>query len=500
MKLYSQTRKARTPRAGFDLSYNKLMTANLGLLYPALGPDEVLPGDVWSIGYELVVRAQPLLVPLIHPIDIYVEYYFIPWDLLDGDFEDIITGGEDGDESDTLNAFALSATYRGSGYLWDYFGLPVDVDPDAAWEPLRALWQCYNMVWNEYYRDQNVDDPVVDYQGELLRRRWKKDYFTAALPWQQRGTAPSLPIEGFADFDVTNTILSSSPTTEGNAYFEGSAGSLPYLYLNGGAANALGNARDFFDNNVLDATSIDLVDFRLGIMTQKLLERIARSGARYTEWLRGTFGVSPADERMERPEFLGGARTPLIVSEVLGTNQDDSVADQGKLAGHGIAVDRRRVCKFRAKEHGWILGLFSMIPKAVYQQGMPRQYVRRDRWDFYDPMFAGISEQAILQGEIFLDSSGNDTVFGYQGAWDEYRVKHSMVCGQLRSDHATSLDHWHLARDFASAPNLNSTFLACDPDTRFLADETDDGFIVNFGNDLRVVRPLPAYAIPGGSM
>lgn len=498
MNLFKSVPKARPPRAPFDLSYPKLMTASMGYLYPVLC-EEVLPSDVWSIGLDCTIRCNPLVSPVIHPIDVRVEYFFCSYDMLDDDFEDFITGGEDGDDATTLpQADAYTTT---EGTLADYFGVPLGINL-ANVEMLAYPWHGYWAIWNNFYRNQNVDDEVANTTSTLEKRRWEKDYFTAALPWQQRGTAVALPLSG-----TTNAEWDAADFTQGvpayNAGFSAGGGGTDYtMHINN--ADAISAATGMLNANVVDfadATTYDLADIRLASATQRILERLARTGARFTEYLKATFGVAPSDERMERPEFLGGAKFPLVVSEVLQTSESGTT-DQGNLAGHGIAYSQQTVCKFRAKEHGLIMGLLSICPKPVYQQGIHRQWLRQTRFDFYDPLFAGLSEQAILTQEIYASDNPttNTTVFGYQGAWDEYRVRYGMVCGALRSDAAASLDHWHLARDFGSAPNLNTAFVAMSPDTRIFAAPSVPGFIVNFGNVLRAVRPLTPYAVPGGIM
>lgn len=491
MPLYNSVPKARVPRSVFDLSYNVLGTGVMGTIMP-VWTQEILPGDIVSYGVNALLRCHPLVSPFVHPVDIHFEAFFVPEELLDADFEKFITGGEDGLDATVLDRYDDASTpVRTAGSLYDWFGCPPTIDPDTAHEPRLALWTAYNLIWNTYYRDQNVDAEVALDQGALLRRRWPKDYYASALPWQQRGTAPALALSGTGNIDASSAVGGAATwTVTTNATSQ---------LMASGASAQLQAALEKQTIDFSDATTFDIADLRLALRTQLILERNARSGARYTEWLRGAFGVSPRDERMERPEYLGGFVTPLITSEVLQTSESGTT-DQGNLAGHGIGTERRQVFKFRAKEHGWCLGLMSIIPKAIYQQGLDRHMLRTDRYDFYDPLFAGVSEQAITEAELYLGTSqaNNDTVFGYQGAWDEYRWRRSIVVGQLRSDHASTLEHWHLARNFGARPSLNSAFLECSPDTRVFADETDDGFIINWGNRVRAVRPLPAFAVPGG--
>ena len=227
------------------------------------------------------------------------------------------------------------------------------------------------------------------------------------------------------------------------------------------------------------------------------MERNARAGARYTEFLKSHFGVSPRDERLDRPEYCGGTKTSVIVSEVLQTSSTDQTTPQGNLAGHGISAASQKACKYRVQEFGVIMGIFSVVPRTAYQQGIDRQWLRRTRYDFYSPEFAHLSEQAIEQAEILAtDTEADNTkIFGYQGRYDEMRVKRSMVCGQMRE----TFDYWHLGRIFdpQDPPELNEDFVTCIPDKRIFAVPGEPGLIVNIGNNVKAVRPLPSMSQPG---
>jgi len=486
MKLFQQVPGAKVGRSVFNLSYDKKMTADMGKLYPILA-EEAVPGDVWSIGYEAVLRAMPLVAPVLHQIDVFVEYFFCPYRLLDDEWEDFITGGVDGDDTTELTRWEATSTTLGG--IWDYLGFPVGIDPDGAY-PLHFPFTAYYTIYNQYYRDQNVDVEASLTGTTLVRRRWAKDYFTSALPWQQRGTAPALPISGSTSalFEYTSGDPSGTSFTLGAT---NATGSVSGYQVTEGTAQSLAN-------NTVDlsaATTFDVADLRLAFQIQKWMERNARSGARYTEFLRAHFGVAPRDERLDRMEFLGGGKAPVIMSEVLQTSET-STTPQGTLAGHGIAVDKRFVAKYRVKEFGVIMGLLSIVPKPAYaSQGINRQWLRETRYDFYSPEFANLSEQAILRAELYASAteSENVTVFGYQGRYDEMRVKHSMICGHMR----TTFDHWHLAREFSSAPTLNTSFVQCAPDDRIFADGDEPEFVVNFGNIIKAVRPLPYMSQPG---
>lgn len=494
-KVFQSVGGIRPGRSVFDLSYEKKFDCDMGQLIPVMA-DEVVPGDVFKMSNQLVIRFNPLVAPVLHEINAYIHYFFVPNRLVMEDWEEFISGGTDGESTVPLPLWTPTAKTgdipaKNAKYsLWDYLGLPVDVVPDGAL-PLSFSKRAYNLIWNEYYRDQNLQDEVDLDQEDILLRSWEKDYFTSALPWQQRGTAPALPISGLtsaqwstSDFQV-NANISDPIGTAGNKFLVKQE-----LYKTS-LANALGkNTVDFSD-----AATFDVSDLRLAFQVQKWMERNARAGVRYTEFLRSHFGVSPRDDRLQRPEYIGGSKSPVIVSEVLQTSSTDSTSPQGNLAGHGITADQSRIANYRATEFGWIIGLLSIMPRATYQQGIDRQYLKRSKYDFYFPEFAHLSEQAIEQAEIFAtaSSSENTQIFGYQGRYDELRFKRSMCVADMRD----RLDYWHLGRDFATPPILNSSFIECNPSKRIFAVQNVPGMVVNVANLITAIRPLPVIAEPG---
>ena len=242
------------------------------------------------------------------------------------------------------------------------------------------------------------------------------------------------------------------------------------------------------------ATTFNVSDLRLAFQIQKWLERNARAGVRYTEFLRSHYGVAPRDDRLDRPEYIGGSKAPVIVSEVLQTSST-STTPQGNMAGHGLSADKAYIAKYHAQEFGVVVGLMSIMPRSSYQQGIDRQWLRRSRYDFYSPEFANLSEQGIERAEVYATTSGteNRTIFGFQGRYDEMRFKRSMVCGKMRSTY----DYWHLGRKFASAPLLNEEFIKCVPSKRIFASQTEPGIIANVGNMIRALRPMPIMSSPG---
>ena len=491
-KVFQRVAGLRPGMSVFDLSYTKLFTCDMGQLIPVMC-DEVVPGDIFKIGNQSVTRMQPLVAPVLHEINQYVHYFFVPYRLLWDGWEDFITGGEDGNNVSVLPTWVPTIRYP-VGSLWDYFGFNTGFIPTATSAPVAFPRNAYNLVWNEYYRDENLQVERPLYTDSIAIRNWEKDYFTSSLPWQQRGTAPALPISGISHAVFSPASFSSSTSTYA-VQLSGSPGNHAFFTGNSVAAQ---NAKAALDSNTVDlssATTFNVADLRLAFQIQKWMERNARAGARYTESLQAHFGVSPRDERLQRPEYIGGSKSPLIVSEVLQTSSTDATSPQGNMAGHGVSASATYCGKYRATEHGLIIGLMSIMPRTMYQQGHDRQWLRRSRYDFYFPEFANLSEQAILACELYAseNESENKSIFGYQGRYDEMRTKRNMVCGQMRD----VFDYWHLGRIFASAPALNSDFVKCVPDKRIFAAPSEPGFIVQFANLIKAWRPMPIQSDPG---
>lgn len=481
----------RPGRSVFDLSYEKKLTCDMGQLIPVLC-DEMVPGDRFDIGNQIVARFQPLVAPIMHEINCFVHYFFVPYRLIDDTWEDFITGGTDGDDVTVIPRWEPTSTVVGS--LWDYLGFPTGVDPDGAY-PIDYPRRAYNRVYNEFYRDQNLIAEVAETNEAILVRAWEKDYFTSALPWQQRGTAPALPISGTTSAVWAANQISAVAGLR-NLQVQDSADSTIYAQSAGGKTNLL-NALNTNTVDLSSATTFNVADLRLAFQIQKWMERNARAGARYTEFLQAHFGVSPRDERLQRPEYLGGTKAPVIISEVLQTSSTDATTPQGNLAGHGIVAGSGFAASYKAEEFGLVLGIMSIMPKPAYQQGIDRQWLRRTRYDFYSPEFANLSEQAVERAEIYASgvAAENLTIFGYQGRYDEMRVKRNQVCGLMRSD--PSFQAWHLGRIFTAAPELNKTFIECIPTKRVFAVTTEPGLVVNVANRIRAIRPLPMDSNPG---
>lgn len=509
-RLFKMVGSVNPPRSLFNLSYVKKLTCDMGELIPVLC-DECVPGDIWKIGNQMILRFTPLVAPIMHQVDVYVHYFFVPYRLIAtmdrGDhieytWEEFITGGEDGDSTAQLGIIGGPLLKGGIG---DYLGMPLGIAWPGSQAPIGLPWDAYHFIWDEYYRDENLQEkswhtglyPIDD----ILKRNWEKDYFTSALLSQTRGTAPALPISGMskAEFDFTDLVTGLSGHAQ-SIVSEDTAtnNNIGTLLSTAPYVTARNNLEGFLDNNTVDlsmAVGFDISDIRLAFQIQRFMERNERAGIRLKEFLQAHFGISPKDERLQRPEYIGGSKCPVIVSEVIQTSEDGTTP-QGTLKGHGISVDQQFITKYRVEEHGLIMGLLSIMPKPDYTpQGINRQWLRKSRYDFYFPEFANLSEQAITRQEIYCNNveADNDTIFGYCGAYDEMRTKQNMVCGNFRDTY----DYWHMARQFGSASVLNSSFIECVPRKDCFAVTDEDCCLVEFGNLLSVLRPMPVIAEPG---
>ena len=502
MSIYQHTGGLSPARSMFNLSYSKMLTMDMGQLIPVIC-DEAVPGDIWQIGSEAVIRMQPLVAPVMHEVNVYLHLYFVPYRLLwpkndaetDG-WEIFITGGQTGDLEPVQPTWEPAAdSEMALNSLWDYFGFPTGLSAAAMEGPFPVDYprRAYNLIWNEFYRDENLQTKRLLSDTTIALRAWEKDYFTSALPWQQRGTAPAMPITG-----TTKAVWDPSDfatNTAGTVMIGVGAADRKWY---GSTAQTTTNIRAALNDNTIDLSSaeaFDVADLRQVVQIQKWMERSARGGVRYTEFLRSMFGVSPRDDRLQRPEYFGGSKSPVIVSEVLQTSSTDATTPQANMAGHGIAVQHQYAGKYHVQEYGLIMGLLSILPKPMYQQGINRQWLRPTRYDYYFREFANLSEQAIERGEIYYTATeaSNKTLFGFQGRYNEMRQKDNMVVGEMRS----TFDYWHLGREFSSAPVLNETFITCVPRKDIFAVPSVPGFLINWGNRIKALRPMPVEPVPG---
>ncbi len=577
MSIFSKVGGLKPGLTAFNLSHTNLFDCNFGQLVP-IACLETLPGDVFSLDADVVGRlTSALKSPILSEMDIVLEAFYTPTRLLMGrdanfptpvgevNFEEFLSGGKDGSHIGSNSyplpvikgSLALPSISSGfsTGSVGDYLGVQTNTPIDVTSLPLSFPWRAYRWIWNEFYRDENLMDElqvcqftgsgagsdssfisVSDYDS-LLYRCWRKDYFTSALPFQQRGTSPALPISGF--LPITNSGDSSNAFINGTINFGINNSYDPIIKLGIGSYNNQGSVSTKWDVsasatgtstssnvplqyarinpvnfgeglgvNLSDAATFDVNQIRTAFQVQKWLERNARGGVRYTEYLRSHFGVAPSDARLQRPQFIGSIKSPWIVSEVLQTSEtNSSVTPQGNQAGQAINLSRGRLGNFRSYEYGYILILCSVVPKALYQQGIPRWINRKTNLDFYTPEFAHLSEQAVKNKEIFYSNtfSVDDATFGFQPIWNELRFIPSRVSGHMKTG-ATgySFDYWHFGRSFSSTPSLDSTFLSIGKSSsskaelmRVFAVQDENPFIINVGLRIKALRPLPYLSEPG---
>lgn len=531
MAIFNSVKGLQPKRHFFDLSFDKKFTCDMGQLIP-LAVQECVPGDNFKLSVESIVRFQPLIAPVLHEINVYVEAFFVPTRLLWSDWEAFITGGVDGQDSHTLPLWTDYKTTAAAKYtLWDYMGFPLVAMTEDDNCPISFPRSAYNLIWNTYYRDENIDTEISLSNNDILYRRWKKDYFTSALPWRQRGGNVGLPLYGTAP--VSGDLLFQKETNYTLNDVFSSGGSLKVRQGNNNTIPSSGHGVGFvftanegnyssfvgrkfvmtdnttllgqgsnslsFQNGTADLTNVtagDISDLRLAFQLQKWMERNARCGVRYPEFTLAHFGVSPADSRLQRPEYIGGTKAPLLISEVLQTSETSATSPQGNLSGRGIGVSGDYLGKYVCPEFGYIITLFSIMPKNGYNaQGVNKTFLRRSRYDFYFPEFAHLSEQPVQNKEIFVSGvkATDNATFGYQGIYDEMRHNRGYVCADMRD----TFNYWHLNKIYATTPALNSSFLECKPSKRIFAVQNEPGFVCDVGNVIKAVRPIPKYADPG---
>lgn len=483
-------------RATFDLSFMNQTTLDMGYLIP-IGCVDVLPGDTFRAKTDLLARVSPLAKPVMHPVQISVHNWFVPNRIIWSDWENFIVGNEGGATYPTITpATAADAV------LYDYMGAePVgSVEYDAL--PIRA----YNLIWNEYYRDQDLSTPrVIDLsdgadtttETDLARVSWGKDYFTTARANPQQGAAVEVGFSaGRADVKGVGVARASTPpawTTPNRFYETGdTAFQTGQTVADGGdVAVRRAGTTDFPDvyADLSTATGgIDINELRNAISLQRIAEAREFFGSRYVDYLRW-YGVNPRDGRLDRPEYLGGGKQQISFSEVLSTAQGASV-DVGEMFGHGIAGLRQRPIRKMFEEHGWFITMLSVRPKSIYQNGIPRRFLRRQPTDFWHRELELLPWQSIDELEIYGGGTPG-TVFGYTPRYDEYRETNSYVSGTFRGG---TEEDWTLAREFASAPTLNESFITCTPSDRIYLDATQPEILATTRQSIRARRLVAATA------
>lgn len=514
MNIFNTTSSNRPKRSLFDLSHERKFSCDMGDIVPIFC-QEVLPGDTFRVNSENLIRLAPMLAPMMHRVDVYTHFFYVPNRLVFDKWQDFITGGEHGNDTPVFPFRMVSPGQLEPGSIYDFMGLPTNPPSPAPARitndlkvnvlPFRAL----NLIWNEYYRDENLQSPKVISKGEgedtltdigLWKRAWEKDYFTSALPWAQKGDPITIPTQGTADVK-----------------YQVGDGGVPIVKLAGGYIPAPGaelksrtdgtlvNQADtplaidpvgtlYADLSTATATTIN--DLREAFQLQKWLERNARAGSRYTESILAHFGVKSSDARLQRPEYLGGGKNPIVISEVLQNSQSTNDSAQGNMAGHGVGVGNTNSFKAFFEDYGFVIGLMSVMPRTAYQEGLPKTFQKFDKFDYFWPEFAHLGEQEVKMSELYATGTNQDLeTFGYQSRYAEYRYIPSTVHGDFRDQ----LDYWHMGRKFSSPPSLNYQFIECNATKRIfnVTDDNVDHLWIQVYNNVQAVRPMPFLADPG---
>ena len=513
--------KADIPRSKFDCQSTHKTTFDAGYLVP-IYVDEVLPGDTFNLNMTAFARLSTPLFPIMDNMVLDSFFFFVPNRLIWSNWQKFM--GQQANPSDSISYVVPQQVSPTGGYsigsLQDYMGLPTAGQVTAGQTVSHcAFWpRAYNLIWNEWFRDENLQNSVIVDTGDgpdtvsnytLLRRGKRKDYFTSALPWPQKGSSVTLPLGS------TAPIKSNGSAIDVKGTFSGATTPMAYTTTQGltqYTAVLTNNESIAFGTNtglyadLSSATAATINQLRQSFQIQKLLERDARGGTRYTEIIRSHFGVISPDARLQRPEYIGGGSTPININPIAQTSATGVTGGStpmGNLAAMGTALAHNHGFTQSFTEHGVIIGLVSVRADLTYQQGLHKMWSRSTRYDFYFPAFATLGEQAVLNQEIYVTgtTAQDQNVFGYQERWAEYRYNPSRISALFRSTASGTIDAWHLAQKFTTLPTLNSTFIVDNPPVSRVvavgASANGQQFIFDSFFDVKKARPMPMYSVPG---
>lgn len=511
-------------RSRFNLNYRHTTTCDYGKLVPIMAKF-CLPGDVWRCGADVLARYQPMLSPSFTRSWIKVRYFFVPLRLIEPDFEKVVTGSDNGQLVSSLPVLknfttdASNPTVRKNSF-WDYLGIPcMDystlTDSDKSFLPAAYWSKAYSRIWYDYFCDENfMTSDYPDFESYYIDRidyyfrdtesvLLPKDYFTSSLPWQLKGVAPT--------FSVVNSDILPVHAFQDGASGTSDLGNVLYLPQQNVPSNDLSTVRSSQNYSTSSGSiysgiptgaslsSFNAADLRTMFAQTRVFERLARCGSRYTEYLRANFNVSPSDGTLQRAQYLGGFKQPIVCTEIAQTAQDGDNA-VGTLRGKGISSGSGGIKPYVVKEFGVIFGLLTVMPEISYSQGIPREYTYKERFDFFNPSFQNLSEQEVRNAELFIGNDGkNNNPFGYQGYYNELRVSQNLNTSEMRD----TLAFWNQGLHFTARPNLGSIFL--DSNTYNDANSFHKPFsvqdkppiIIDCMNLLDVYRPMVRRPVPG---
>lgn len=506
-------------RSYYDRTHDVKGDISMGLMYPVLH-EEIIPGDTFELSDEILIRMAPMIRPVMHEMTAYLRVFFVrDWTIMD-DFEEMISAGPDGQSEITVPMNPDDYTVE-VGSVWDWLNVNPGVYDAGMFSmlPLRA----YNKVYNDWYRPQNQVPDEVDLDDNTMKRTtWELDYFTSALPFTQRGPQVVMPLGTTAPIYVDMGMnFNDHSSLSGVVRLSSKLGSVEFPSILKSDNNVIrsGDALDEYldlkPNIFADLSSVSGVpmnDWRNYLQVQSWMELNALGGVRYPELVLAHFGVVTPDSRVERAEYLGSMKVPVVVSEVLQTSQSTEDSPQANMAGHGIGANARRLFKRSFTEHGWLIGILTFVPKSGYQQGIPMEYQRQSALDFPWPLFTRLGMRDIpikaLYTGAYLDAEGNLTTpdngtwtpvgnpnetFAYNTIYDELRYKSNTVHGKFRTD----LSFWHLNRLFKTKPVFNKDFVECKPNTERIKEvTTESDAFVQILHRLKCYRELPKSPTP----
>lgn len=534
---YSQVPHANVPRARFKRDFSLLTTMNEGDLVP-IYCDEVLPADTAKIDLNALMRMSTPLYPVMDNCYCDFYFFFVPSRLLWEHFENLMGQNDSTFWAEPVEYTTPKTTAPADGWnvgtLADYFGIPTGV---ANLQVNSLPFRAYAKIWNEWFRDENLQQPVTmsktdattagsntgtnltdaEAGGLPLKVCKYKDYFTSCLPSPQKGSAVTLPLSGPAkvkmyndrnltqDFEKTIELIStnySNPTMY-NSGNNGEDYKNSVTRVSGkDEDDSINSASAYLGADLSSVTATTINELRQAIAVQHILERDARTGTRYKEYLQGAWGVTSPDARLDRSEYIGGYRLPININQVIQTSATDTTSPQGNTAAFSMTTMSRNMATYSATEHGFIIGLAAVRVDHSYQQGLPRMWTRSTRFSYYDPMLANLGEQAVLNQEIYAQGNAKDEeVFGYQEAWADYRYRINMITGEMRSTYTKTLDAWHYADKYNELPTLSSDWIkeGIENIDRTIAVQSEKSrqFICNFYFDQTWTRAMPIYSLPG---